>query len=186
MQARTMVLCGAVIAAPLWSAVMAQPAMTERAVDALVTVESVDQNTRVVHLRGPDGRQVTVVAGPEIKRLAEISAGDRIRIHYQEAIAVQLAEPGGAAAPTSAVAGIARAIGGSPTGVATQEVRLRVRVEAIDRDTNTVTVAGPNQERRVLTVRDPAMIDFLRRTEVGNEVDVVYREAVALSVEPAG
>jgi hypothetical protein len=181
-----MVVCGAFIAAPLWSGAKAQPALTERAVDALVTVESVDQATRVVHLRGPDGRQVTVVAGPEIKRLAEISAGDRIRIHYQEAIAVQLAEAGGPAAPTSAVAGISRAISGQPAGAATQEVRLRVRVEAIDRDTNTVTVAGPNQERRVLTVRDPAMIDFLRRVEVGNDVDVTFREAIALSVEPAG
>jgi hypothetical protein len=163
---------------------MAQPALTEHAVEALVTVESVDQNTRVVHLRGPDGRQVTVVAGPEIKRLAEISAGDRIRIHYQEAVAVQLAQPG--SPPTSAVAGMSRAIGGPPAGAATHEVRLRVRVEAIDRDTNTVTVAGPNQEQRVLTVHDPAMIDFLRRIEVGNDVDVTFREAVALSVEPGG
>jgi hypothetical protein len=29
------------------------------------------------------------------------------------------------------------------------------------------------------------MIDFLRRIEVGNDVDVTFREAIALSVEPA-
>lgn len=185
MLARAVIICGALAIGPLASRAVAQPALTQHAIEALMTVESVDQATRVVHLRGPDGRQVTVVAGPEIKRLAEISAGDRLRVRYEEAIAVQIAEPASTAAPASAAVGISRATGGQPAGAITQDVQLRVRVEAIDRASNTVTVMGPNQEQRVLTVRDPAMIDFLRRIEVGNEVDVTFHEAIALSVEPA-
>jgi hypothetical protein len=56
-------------------------------------VESVDTSTRQVLLRTPDGARTTVVAGPEVRNLPQLKPGDRVTITYQEAIAVQMAQP---------------------------------------------------------------------------------------------
>ena len=60
----------------------------------VATVESVDMDTRQVLLRTPSGVRTTVVAGPEVRNLAQLTSGDRVTITYQEAIAVQMAPPG--------------------------------------------------------------------------------------------
>ena len=37
---------------------------------ATAVVESVDQKSRVVRVRTTDGREITVIAGPEVRNLA--------------------------------------------------------------------------------------------------------------------
>jgi ABC-type transport system substrate-binding protein len=41
------------------------------------TVEAIDPSTRTVTLKKPDGTFVSVVAGPDIQRFAEVKVGDR-------------------------------------------------------------------------------------------------------------
>ena len=65
--------------------------------DLLATVESVDQNTREVVLRGPNDGKIAVFAGPEIENLSKVKAGDKVRVHYIEALAASLAKPGSGA-----------------------------------------------------------------------------------------
>ena len=48
------------------------------------TVESIDPSTRTVTLKKPDGTFVQTVAGPDIKRLEEIKAGDTVNVRYRE------------------------------------------------------------------------------------------------------
>src|SRR6516162_6431218 len=62
----------------------------------IATVESVDMSTRQVLLRTPDGARATIVAGPEVRNLEQLRAGDRVNVTYQVAIAVQMAQPGSA------------------------------------------------------------------------------------------
>ncbi|HEY1965107.1 MAG TPA: hypothetical protein VGG59_09260, partial [Acidobacteriaceae bacterium] len=40
------------------------------------TVVKVDQDTRMITLRSTDGEEATIEAGPEIKNLAQLHAGD--------------------------------------------------------------------------------------------------------------
>ena len=54
------------------------------------TVESIDQATRVVTLKGQDGRMVTFVVGPDVKNLAQVRKGDVVTMEYLEAVAVAL------------------------------------------------------------------------------------------------
>ena len=42
------------------------------------TVEAIEATTRTVTLKKPDGTFVTTVAGPDIKRFAEIKVGDKV------------------------------------------------------------------------------------------------------------
>ena len=53
--------------------------------DLIATVESVDQKTREVILRGPNGGKLAVFAGPEVENLAKVKAGDKVHVHYIEA-----------------------------------------------------------------------------------------------------
>src|SRR5947209_18545157 len=62
--------------------------------DLLATVESIDQKTRHVVLRGPNGGRVALVVGPAVENLAKVKAGDKVRVHYVEALAASLAKPG--------------------------------------------------------------------------------------------
>jgi hypothetical protein len=48
-----------------------------------------------------------------------------------------------------------------------------------------VTFTGPNRVTRTVEVRDPAMHDFARGLRPGDEVEIEYLEALAVSVEPA-
>ena len=155
-------------------------------VESVAVVESVNQRTREVVLRGQDGDRVAVTAGPEVRNLAQLRRGDRVVVTYGEALAVEMAPPGVGGPPLEVAGGAVRARSGQrPGGAVGREVRARVRIEAVDRGTGRVAFVGPRGVRRVVTPREPEMVDFVRRLRPGDEVDVTYSEAVAVRVEPA-
>ena len=57
-------------------------------------------------------------------------------------------------------------------------------ITAVDPATNTVSFIGPNRIERTVTVRNPEVQAFIRRLRPGQEVDIVYEEALAISVTP--
>jgi hypothetical protein len=162
-----------------------EPTAVVREAQVVAVVESVDQRTREVVLRGPEGNRVTVTAGPEVRNLAQVRRGDRVVVTYGAALAVEMAPPGGGP-PAEVAAGMARAEPGErPAGAEGLRVRARVRIEAVDPATGRVAFVGPQGVRRVVTPQSPAMADFARRLRPGDEVDMTYAEAVAVRVEPA-
>lgn len=161
-------------------------AVVEDRITVVATVESVDMRSRDILLRGPGGGLFTVKAGPEVRNLAQVRAGDRVFITYQEALAVQLAPRGQATPPIDRGAAVALAGSGQrPAGAAFEVIRARVRIESVARATNTVTFVGPNNVINIVTVRNPEMIAFIRQLRPGDEVELSYLEAVAISVEAA-
>lgn len=161
-------------------------AVVEDRVTVVATVESVDIGSRDVLLRGPGGALFTVKAGPEVRNLAQVRSGDRVYVTYQEALAVQLAPPGQTTPPADRETAIARSARGQrPAGAAFEVTRARVRIESVARATNTVTFVGPNNVINIVTVRSAEMIAFIRQLRPGDEVEMTYLEAVAVSVEPA-
>jgi hypothetical protein len=150
------------------------------------TVESVDPTTREVLLRGEGGNLVTVKAGPEVRNLAQVRPGDRVVLDYQEAIAVEIVRPGDTQPPVGDVTAAGRAEPGQrPAGLAGEAVRVRVRIDAVDPGAGVVTFTGPRGATRRVAARQPAMRDFVRGLRPGDEVDIVYAEALAVRVEPA-
>lgn len=63
-------------------------------------------------------------------------------------------------------------------------VSTTVRIEAVDTSRHTVTFTRPDGETRNLAVVRPDAERFIETLEPGDEVEVTYREAVALSIEP--
>jgi hypothetical protein len=176
------------IAAPAAMAQTAPPpgAAMSRLTTLTAMVESVDMTTREVLLRGEGGRLVTVVAGAEVRNLAQVRPGDRVTMDYQEAVAVDIVRPGDTRPPVGGVAGAGRAEPGQrPAGAVGEAVRVRVRIDAVDAGAGIVTFTGPRGATRTVAVREPAMRDFVRGLRPGEEVDIAYAEALAVRVEPA-
>jgi len=156
--------------------------------DLIATVESVDQKTREVILRGPNGGKLAVFAGPEVENLAKVKAGDKVHVHYIEALAASLAKPGSGAGggTVTTQAGIARATtaGGQPTGTVGGQVKANVLVQAVDKEANTITFTGPENVARTVAVKDPDARRFLATLKAGDRLDLVYTESMALTLDP--
>ncbi len=160
-----------------------EPAMVEQVQEVSATVTAVDLPTRLVTLKGPDGKLFTVEAGEEVRNLPQVKVGDRVVVRYYESIAAELAKPGQQA---SVSAGAGRApLGAKPGAGVAQQVTDIVRIDAVDPATHTVSFTGSEGHSQTITVRDPKMQDFLKTLKVGDHVAVTYTEAVAIAVKPA-
>ena len=71
-----------------------KPVTVSDSVEATSTVESVDAATRMVRLRGADGRSWAVHAGPDVRNFGQIKAGDLVKVRYTEAVAAEVVKPG--------------------------------------------------------------------------------------------
>ena len=54
------------------------------------TIVAVDQELRIVIVRGPEGDLTTIEAGPEVRNLAQVEVGDTIRVVYEQAFIATL------------------------------------------------------------------------------------------------
>ena len=158
------------------------PGTASAAVTATATVEDVDQQARVVTLRTSDGERREIKVGDEVRNLAQVRKGDVVTATYYESIAVRLREKAPGEKPSvSTTEGLERApLGAKPSGTVVRETTLTAKVTAIDRKTKKVTLEGPKGNSVKLHVQDAKNLEGL---EVGELVEAVYREAVAISVD---
>jgi hypothetical protein len=150
----------------------------------VATVESVDMSTRQVLLQTPNGTRATVVAGPEVRNLPQLRAGDRVTVTYQEAIAVQMAQPGSAPPDAAGLMAQRAQLGQLPGGAVRGVVAARVTVISLAPDGTSVTFVGPTGVLHTADVRDPKMQSFVQRLKPGDQVDVGYANELAVRVEP--
>jgi len=156
----------------------------ESTITVTAVVESVDQTKRAVLLRGPRGGLHTVFVSDEVRNLPQVKAGDRVRITYREAWAADIV-PAGTPMTSGMAVGAARTPQGStPGGVVAGELRTRVRIQSVDTASNTVTFTRPDGFVRQVTVRRPMGQQFIRGLRPGDEVEIAYTEALAISVQP--
>jgi len=63
------------------------------AVEVKATVVDIDYQTRIVTLKGPEGRFIKVTAGPEVKRLTEVNVGDSVVARLTQAVSIEVSKP---------------------------------------------------------------------------------------------
>ncbi len=152
------------------------------ATEITASVTAIDAATRAVTLRGPQGNEFVVTAGPEVRNFSALKVGDKVSLRYVEGLALAL-HKGSTAAPSRVEdKAAARAPEGSAPGAgAVRSVTVVAEVMALDRDKGSVTLRGPKRTL-VLPVKDKSL---LADVAVGDRVEATYTEAVALSVTPA-
>ena len=144
------------------------------------TVEAIDPSTRTVTLKKPDGTYVSVVAGPDITRFAEVKVGDKVNARYYENLVIRLKKPGEPEVDNK-VKGTTGSEQAMPGGTKAKQRTITATIAAIDMTTPSITFTGPNGWQFTSKVQDT---DALAKVKVGDKVDIVWTEALLVSMEP--
>ena len=152
-------------------------------ITATATVTAVDAATRLVTLRGEQGNELVVEAGPEVRNFDHIKVGDKLNLTFTEAVTIDLKKKGTGSGLRERRETVAAAPGaaGQPGGSIGRKVTLVADVTAVNLKEGTVTLRGTSQTR-TLPVRDAAL---LRDIKVGDQVEVSYAEALAVDMTHA-
>ena len=151
-------------------------------VKVTATITAIDAKTRDITLKGPQGNEVTVTAGPEVKNFAQMKVGDQVNIEYLEALTLELKKGGGIIVQRTVKEGMAGAKPGEqPAGGAGRQVTIVADVVDVDAAKQTVTLRGP---KRTVELKIPDPEQF-KRVAKGDQVEATYTQAIAVVVEPA-
>ena len=151
-------------------------------VKVTATITAIDKATRDVTLKGPQGTEMIVTAGPDVKNFDKMKVGDLVDVQYIEALTLELKKGGGMAVARTEQAGAKGAKAGEqPAGVVGRQVTIIADVVDVDAAKQSVTLRGPNRTV-VLPIHDP---EQFKRIAKGDQVEAKYTQALAIAVEPA-
>ena len=151
---------------------------------ASAVIVSIDATYRIVTLKTASGKVVEVVAGPEVKNFDQLKVGQKVKAAYSEALSLELKKGGGGVrAATEKGAASSAAPGAKPAAAGARQVTVLADVVKVDTKTHLVTLKGPGGNYVDLHVEDPEQLKNIKK---GDQVEAVYTEAVAVTVEPAG
>jgi Cu/Ag efflux protein CusF len=155
-----------------------------RLVETTATVKAIDQKQRLVTLESEEGETSTIEVDEAVKNLKQVKKGDQVSVKYYEALAWTLIKKKDRVEPTKSVSEetITAKPGEKPEGQKIRRTNLIATVEKIDKKTPSVTLRGPEGKVETVAVRDPKN---LKNVKVGDQVDISYTEAMAISVEKA-
>lgn len=151
---------------------------------AAAVVEAINAENRIVTLRSlARDASVTMDVGKDVRNLDQVKVGDRVVVEFLEAVAVDLKKGGGMTPSAGVVGAAARAqMGERPGGAVGSELEVVATIVAIDADEPSVTLQGPKGGLTDVLVRHP---EKLMDVDVGDQVVITYKRAVAISVTPS-
>ncbi len=181
----------AVIAAAMGTAACAaappEPVVREDLIQRTATVESIDQASRLVTLRGEDGNGFTVQVSDDVQNLAQVKEGDKVTVSYFQALAAEVKKPGeGVQGVQADVSAVRAEPGEKPAGGAGVLLRTTVEIVSVDTSANTVTFKRSDGVVRTVAIETDDGRKFIRGLNPGDQVEIAYTEAVAVEVKPAG
>ena len=153
------------------------------AVRVSAAVVAIDKVGRTVDLKGPKGRVVTLAVSNEVRNFDQVQVGDQVVVRYVRALSLELKKTGSAVMEKSEKSDAVRAPAGARPGAAgARQVTVLANVVAVNKKTKTITLKGPKGNQVDLVVEDPKQLALVKK---GDQVEAVYTEAVAISVEAA-
>lgn len=145
------------------------------------TVLSIDMASREVLLMDAQGKLLTVNVSNQARNLGQVRVGDKLTAEYTQAISLQLTKRGTPGSPPIKEEAMVRAPkGAKPAGAVGRKVTAIATVVAVDPEKQTITLRGPQGNDYDLQVPDPAQFTAVKK---GDDVEVVYTEALALSMQ---
>ena len=180
----------AMVACPAFSQPQTSVVVTKGAESATVTgtktvtakVVAIDSTTRTVALKDKKGRVVEVQVGEEARNFDQLKIGDVVTTEYRESMSLSLTKASGPRSASERTIEQRSAPGAKPGGTIGREVTIMADVIAVNPKAETVTLKGPQGNTVEVIVQDPEQMKNIRK---GDQVQVVYTEAVAISVTPS-
>jgi NADH dehydrogenase FAD-containing subunit len=143
-------------------------------------VLKIDPKTRTITFKNKEGES-KFVAGPEISNFSQIKKGDRVNVSYETAVAIELIKTKSTGirskVETSTVTNSKS--NEKPSEVIANTTTIIADIVGVDRDKKLVSVKGPSGNITTVTVKNRAL---LADVEVGEQVKVVYSDAMAASI----
>ena len=127
-------------------------------------------------IKGDSGIEVEAKAASNVN-LDKIKVGDRVNAAYYEEIAVSLHKQGDQAPKTSQTVTERK-------GVTAEQTTITAKVVSVDMDKKEVTLKGPSGGTHELRCRTRPCRLSSARSSPGDNVDVTYTQAIAVSIEP--
>jgi hypothetical protein len=177
----TMAVVGSILLLAAGTAVAQVKTIPGEMVTSTATIEAIEKGTRTLTIKNDKGIYETMKVGADITRFDALKVGDRITVRYYDNVVVRLKKPGEAAINLD-TAGLTKTPGAKPGGTLSTQTTLTVTVTAIDPTLPSITVKGPNGYVYSRRVEDKKA---LAQVKVGDQLDITWTEALAISVEPA-
>src|SRR5262245_45669481 len=170
--------------APSGAAVIdSQPGRVEAAqiIKASVLVTAINKDTRALTLKRANGNTLEVVAGPEVRNFDQIKVGDSVVVQYARALTIELQKTSGPRKTTESESAARAKLGEQPAGAVGKRVTVVADVIDVNPTKKTITLKGRNNRVVELDVQNPEQFKVVKK---GDQVQIDYVEAVAVSVEP--
>jgi hypothetical protein len=151
-------------------------------VKASASVIAIDKATRKVTLKTAAGKTFEVTAGPDVKNFDQVKVGDELVVEFVQALTMEVKTGGGLRGSTDQSQSAQAKPGERPGAAGAREVTVTADVMAVDPKAMTITVRGPNGHVVDLKVKNP---DHFKAVKVGDQIQAVYVEAMAIAVVPA-
>lgn len=168
----------AALALPAVSMSADTPITKSASVQVKATVMAVDQTTRMVTLKGEDGKTFDVQAGQAVQHLDQVKPGDVVSATYTESLAFQVVPKGETPQGVSETA--QRTTGGGEVG---RQVTSYFKINAYDPDTHVLWGTSAQGVTKSITVQDPKAQEKLKTLSPGAVVQVTYTESLAIRLE---
>lgn len=190
-----LIVAAAILAAPLaavaqnapQAAVVAAAAPGKVAVTETVQlqgkIKSIDKKNRSAVIVGANGHEVVATLGDDAKNFSKVRVGDLVTLTYVQAIALELRKVAnnGIRERVETQASATSKPGENPAAGVAKSLRVVGNVIAVNQKAQTVTIRGVKRTLE-LVVNDPAQ---LKEIKVGDQIEGLFVEAVALEVTPA-
>jgi hypothetical protein len=159
----------------------------EREVHQVATISAIDKTARTVTLTDEQGEKHEVDVPKSMKSFDKLKIGQKVSVDYYESLAVSL-DKSGTGGPGRAQQEQTQALPATaehgPGRVRMKQSSVTAEVVAVDAAKHKVTLKGPDGNTRTIDVKDPAIREKLPSVKPGDNVDVVYTEAVAARLMP--
>jgi hypothetical protein len=109
-------------------------AAAAESVKITATITAIDKKSREITLKGPQGNEVTLTAGPAVKNFDQMKVGDQVKAEYVEALTLELKKGGGLVVQRTEKAGVAAAKPGErPAAAGGRQITIVADVIGVDR-----------------------------------------------------
>ena len=145
------------------------------------TVEAIDHGRREVTLKEANGLYSTIEVPADNKKFDSIKVGDKVTARYYDNVVIRVKQPGEKDVDTD-TASVTAGSTAKPGGTAATQRTITATITAIDMKVPSVTFTGPNNWKYSSKVQDK---NALSKVKVGDKVDIVWTEAVMISLDAA-
>ena len=108
--------------------------LAENTVTANATVTAINQKTRMVTLKGPDGKSQTIQVDEAVKNLPQVKKGDQVVVTYYESLAYNVVRQTGVKRGVTVAEQVGTAQPGDmPAAVGARAVTVIAKIKGIDK-----------------------------------------------------